>query len=245
MAFAWAPAISSPPIQLFNKKRRLESNTGAAFGIANKSPLLRNKRVVVTSHIAVPGQVRPQHIARQTLANLSSPCISPPNWPLSRERSQKQARRGFGNNSKPGTGKRVSPLEALSLSEATVEVLDPSEFLPAETLNFEDESGATMLSKEKSNVGWSQGSAAQSAAPESCLQKNVGQKAEDKKAESWVPRRLGEAAVHFLKQPSVLLSLAAIAAVAAVRARFPWRLADGPGKVQTTRLGEGLCASIS
>jgi hypothetical protein len=50
------------------------------------------------------------------------------------------------------------------------------------------------------------------------------------KERPWVPRRLGEAAVHFLKQPSVVLSLMAIAVTGGLRSRFPWTLADYPGE---------------
>jgi hypothetical protein len=55
------------------------------------------------------------------------------------------------------------------------------------------------------------------------------------KERPWVPRRLGEAAVHFLKQPSVVLSLMAIAVTGGLRSRFPWTLADYPGELLSVR----------
>ena len=73
-----------------------------------------------------------------------------------------------------------------------------------------------------------QGNVAQKGSP-----KNVSDASGDSsKATSWVPKRMSEAVVHFLKQPSVLVSLATIAAVATIRSRFPWTLADAPGKLQ-------------
>lgn len=122
------------------------------------------------------------------------------------------------------TDKMKVSAAALSLSEPLINFAD---------LATEDTSEAAVESTNerecaRGNVAPHQEMGTGPQAPKSSERSENAE--EISKERPWVPRRLGEAAVHFLKQPSVVLSLMAIAVTGGLRSRFPWTLADYPGE---------------